>query len=79
MIRTDKVIGRIYEKQLSKSKVACMLGITPKTFSAKLKKGVLNSDEIKKLIGILSIEDPIEIFFADDGTQNAPNSKGAHQ
>ena len=75
MIRTDKVIGKIYEKQLNKSKVASMLGITPKTFSIKLKKGVLNSDEIGKLIEILCIEDPVDIFFAHDVTQNAPNEK----
>ena len=75
MIRTDKVIGKIYEKQLNKSKVASMLGITPKTFSIKLKKGVLNSDEIGKLIEILCIEDPGDIFFAHDVTQNAPNEK----
>ena len=75
MIRTDKVIGKIYEKQLNKSKVASMLGITPKTFSIKLKKGVLNSDEIGKLIEILCIEDPVDIIFAHDVTQNALNEK----
>lgn len=64
MINTNKLKGAIASKGYSMSKVALMLGITPKTFYEKMKKGVFNSDEMQKMIDILDIENPAEIFFA---------------
>ena len=43
--------------------VAIELGITPKTFYLKMKKGVFGSDEIEKMIDFLDINDPKAIFF----------------
>ena len=76
MVNTNKLRGIIVERGLSQPKVAEMLGITPKTFYNKMKKGVFDSDEISQMIKQLSIENPIwvEVFFADIGTQQAPNS-----
>lgn len=68
MIATGKLRGIIAEKGLSQRKVAKRLGITEKTFYSKMKKGVFNSDEISAMISILSISNPADIFFANDGT-----------
>lgn len=65
MIKTDELRGIIAKKGLSQSKVAEMIGITPKTFYEKMKIGVFGSDEIQIMIEKLDIENPIEIFFAD--------------
>lgn len=64
MINTNKLKGIIASKGFSMAKVACLLGITPKTFYEKMKKGVFNSNEMQQMIEILDIENPTEIFFA---------------
>ena len=49
---------------LRQKDVAELIGMTPKTFSLQLKKGVLGSDTKEELIKKLEIKNPIEIFFA---------------
>lgn len=68
MIRTDKLKGVIAERGKSQAEVAVMLGITPKTFYEKMKIGIFGSDEIQKMIDELAIENPMEIFFAQEVT-----------
>lgn len=63
MIDTSKLRGVIAEKGLSQADVAKYIGITPKTFYTKMKKGVFGSDEIQAMIDALDIEDPAVIFF----------------
>lgn len=65
MIDTDKLRGIIAERRLSQSKVAAMIGVTPKTFYEKMDRGVFGSDEIEIMIKNLSIDNPMEIFFTD--------------
>lgn len=65
MIATNELKGRIVAKGLTQEQVANMLGISSNTFRRKLTKGVLGSDEIEKLIKILGIEDPMQIFFTN--------------
>ena len=65
MIRTDKLKGIIVENGYSQNDVAKAIGITPKTFYDKMKKGVFGSDEIQTMIDLLHIEDPVSIFFAE--------------
>ena len=64
MIDTNKLRGAIVENGLSQREVAKQLGITDKTFYDKMKKGVFSSAEIDTMIEILSIKDPLRIFFA---------------
>ena len=64
MIRTDKLCGAIAENGYSKADVAKKIGMTPKTFYSKMKKGVFGSDEIDAMISLLHIQNPVEIFFA---------------
>lgn len=64
MIDTSRLVGIIYSRGLSRAKVAKKLGITPKTFYEKMKKGVFTSTEIEAMIVMLDIDSPMEIFFS---------------
>lgn len=66
MINTDKLKGIIVESGYSQQDVANQIGITPKTFYEKMKKGVFGSDEMQMMIDMLHIEDPAAIFFAKE-------------
>ena len=64
MVKTDELRGIIAKRGLSQAKVAKAIGIAPKTFYAKMGKGVFGSDEIETMIAILKIDNPANIFFA---------------
>lgn len=64
MIKTDELRGIIAKNNQSQASVAKALGMTPKTFYNKMKKGVFGSDEIESMIYLLKINNPSEIFFA---------------
>ena len=64
MIKTGELIGLMAKHHISRKEMAKRLGIAPKTFSLKLKKGHFGSDEIETMIEELDIEDPMSIFFA---------------
>ena len=64
MVLTNELKGRIVAKGLTQGEVAEKLGITPKTFSSKLEKGIFTTIEIEKLIKILDLKKPWEIFFS---------------
>jgi transcriptional regulator with XRE-family HTH domain len=53
-------------KGLTGREVSEMLGIDESTFSRKMNNGNFTRSEIAKLIEILSLDDPMSIFFADD-------------
>lgn len=67
MVDTKKLVGIIYERELSQRKVAKAMGMTEKTFYSKMKKGVFDSDEIEQMIDMLGIDNPLEVFFAKVG------------
>ena len=66
MIKTDELKGIIAKNNKSQSDVAKAIGVSPKTFYMKMKKGIFGSDEIQIMIKDLNIKNPIEIFFADE-------------
>ncbi|AGC67410.1 hypothetical protein Cst_c03880 [Thermoclostridium stercorarium subsp. stercorarium DSM 8532] len=66
MIKTNELKGIIAKNGLTQKQVAERIGIAPKTFYEKMKKGVFGSDEIQKMIEILNINNPCEIFFAKE-------------
>lgn len=68
MIDRNGLKGVIAKNGMSQSGMARILGITPKTFYDKMKKGVFDSDEIEIMIDRLGIENPVEIFFVKDVT-----------
>lgn len=68
MINVNKLRGRMAEKGCNGQDVAKVIGKTPKTFYAKMKAGVFDSDEIEAMVKYLDIDNPMEIFFADKVT-----------
>ena len=63
MINVNALKGLIVAHGMTQQDVAHIIGISPKTFYYKMKKGVFGSDEIEKMIVALSIEHPEKIFF----------------
>lgn len=63
MIDTNGLRGLIYTRGLTQSKLAIKLGMVPKTFYDKMKRGIFGSDEIEEMIILLNIDNPIPIFF----------------
>ena len=69
MIDVNKLRGKMAEKGRSGQDMARVIKKTPKTFYAKMKKGVFDSDEICAMAADLELENPTEIFFAEEVTQ----------
>ena len=69
MVDTNALKGIIVSRGKTQEDVALHIGITPKTFYSKMKKGVFGSDEIEKMIDYLEIEHPVSVFFAKMVTQ----------
>ena len=63
-----KLRGIIAEKGLTQEQVAKEIGITPKTFYSKMKKGVFGTDEAMRIAVLLDIKDPGSIFFSKEVT-----------
>lgn len=63
MIDIPKLKGLIVEKGYTQTQVAKYIGISPKTFYERMKKGVFGSDEIDAMIEFLEISNPVPIFF----------------
>jgi len=66
LIRTNELKGIIVKNGFTQKQVAERIGITPKTFYEKMKRGVFGSDEIEIMIEMLNIGNPSEIFFAKE-------------
>lgn len=64
MILTDDLLGYMAKRHVTQKELAEKMGMTPKTFGAKMKKGVFGSDEIEIMIRELKIDNPAAIFFA---------------
>lgn len=66
MIKVNELKGKMVAKGYTQADVAKILGITPDTMSRKLRKGVFRTNEAEKMIEILDIQNPMEIFFAKE-------------
>ncbi len=62
-MKTNKLKALIVEAGMTQQDVAHHLGITPKTFYAKMKKGVFGTDEVTEMINLLKIQNPVDIFL----------------
>ena len=63
LVNSNKLRAIIIERGMTQKIVAEKLGMAPKTFYSKVKKGVFGSDEINQMIDLLKIQDPMSIFF----------------
>lgn len=68
MIAVNKLRGIIVENGMTQKEVAEKLGMSQKTFYNKMKKGVFGTDEVEKMVSVLSIENPTDIFFTNKVT-----------
>lgn len=68
MIDTKALKGIIASRDKSQADIAKSLGITPKTFYEKMKRGVFDSDEMYAMIELLEIKEPNKIFFTKNVT-----------
>lgn len=68
MIDVNKLRGKMAEKGRSGQDMAKVIKKTPKTFYTKMKAGVFDSDEIEAIVRDLDIDNPMEIFFAEEVT-----------
>ena len=75
MILIPKLQGIIAERGMSQRTVAKALGMNENTFYRKMRRGVFDSDEICSMIELLQIENPADIFFAQDGAQRVPSPR----
>ena len=73
LILINELKGKILAKGYTQKKIAEEIGITPKTFSEKLKRGIFGSDEIEVMIEKLELKNPMEIFFANVVTCEVTN------
>ena len=65
MVDTNKLRGIIVAHGYTQQDMAKKLGIAPKTFYEKMKKGVFGTDEASILIQELDINNHADVFFAN--------------
>ncbi len=63
-MKQNELKAIIVKNGLTQQEVAHKLGITPKTFYKKMKVGVFGTDEVRKMIDLLQIENPAYIFLS---------------
>lgn len=63
MVDINKLKGKMVENGLTQAQTAELIGIHKDTLGRKLRSGVFGTDEVEKLIDVLNIENPAEIFF----------------
>lgn len=68
MIRTNALKAEIVRNGYTQEDIAKLIGVTPKTFYSKMKRGIFGSDEIQIMIDVLSIKNPVDIFFVKQVT-----------
>lgn len=63
MMKVNELKGIMVSRGYTQEMLAKELGISRRTLGSRLKYGVFRSNEIGKLIEILDIKDPVDIFF----------------
>ena len=58
--------AEIVKMGFTHEEVAKNIGMSAKTFSLKLKKGVFSTEEAEKMIALLQMENPADIFFGNE-------------
>jgi transcriptional regulator with XRE-family HTH domain len=68
MLDRNALKAEIVRNGLTQKEVAKALGISEKTFISRMRRGVFGTDEAEKMIKVLDIKNPIDIFFAAEVT-----------
>lgn len=64
MVLTNEIRGKMVARGFTQKQLAEKLEISERTLANKLTKGVFTTTDVEKLIDILKIDNPMEIFFA---------------
>ena len=75
MIDVNKLRGKMAEKGRTGQDMAKIIGKTPKTFYSKMQRGVFDSDEISAMVEDLGIDNPADIFFTSEVTQQVTKER----
>lgn len=73
----DKLKGKMAEQRVSQERLSKELGITVQSLNAKLNgRSQFTLAEVVKITDVLSIRDPVDIFFSPSvsNTQRNPSS-----
>lgn len=65
-MKVDKLRGIIVSEGMTQEQVAHQIGMSPKTFYNKMKKGVFGTDEVLAMVELLDIDDPADIFLSKE-------------
>lgn len=65
MVLIREIKAEMIRKGINHKELAKLLEISERTLTNRFKKQVFNSNEILKIIKILDLKNPAEIFFAD--------------
>ena len=65
MLDVNALKAEMVRNGYNQESIARALGMTPRTFSTRLKTGDFCSKEIEIMIDILNLKDPMRIFFAN--------------
>ena len=66
MLNVNGLKAAMVLKGYTSEKLAKELGITTRTLSTRFKTGDFGTKEIEIMVDVLSIEDPMSIFFAKE-------------
>lgn len=69
MINTRELKAAMAREGLTQTKLAELMGIAPSSLSMKLKNSTFKYSELITMVGILHLENPGAIFFADAYTE----------
>ena len=67
-MKANELRGIIIAKGMTQEQIARRIGISPKTFYNKMKKGIFDTDEVRKMAAVLEINNLSEladIFLRD--------------
>ena len=64
MVLTNEIKGKMVARGFTQKQLAEKLEMSERTLANKLTKGVFTTTDVEKLIDILKIDNPMEIFFA---------------
>jgi transcriptional regulator len=65
-VKVNLLRAEMAKAGVTQTKLAEMLGVTPQNLSKKFKRGVFKTNEAEKIIEVLDIKNPTEIFFASN-------------
>ena len=68
MLDVRALKAEMVRKGYTQAALAEEIGISPRTFSNKLKSGEFGNKEIEIIMDVLKLEDPLAIFFAKQVT-----------